>query len=208
MNRPLKQSVREHLELNTLTEEQLQKLESFSEQVKPENVRPDNVQNKSIYALAIAVAVVAFLLVFLLAPLVNEQADVRERIALEVATNHIKLKPLEIETSNIEGIRDYFNKLDFLPVNSRLVSDAGLELIGGRYCSLQGITAAQLRVKKPGSNAVQTLYQTEYRKDIFENMPLLEEGQAPVEIYVKGIKVRIWVEKGLLFALTDLPEVP
>lgn len=208
MNRPLKQSVREHLELNTLTEYQLQKLESLSEQVKTENVRPDNVQNKSIYPMAIAGAVVAFLLVFLWAPLVNEQTDVRERIALEVAANHVKLKPLEIETSNIEGIRAYFNKLDFLPVNSRLVSDAGLELIGGRYCSLQGITAAQLRVKKPGSNVVQTLYQAEYRKDIFENMPLLEEGEAPVDIYMKGIKVRIWVEKGLLFALTDLSEVP
>ena len=158
------------------------------------------------YPLAIAAAVIVFLLAFLLAPLVSEQDDVRERIALEVATNHIKLKPLEIETSNIEGIRDYFTKLDYLPVNSRLVGDAGLELIGGRYCSLQGITAAQLRLKKPGSDTVQTLYQTEYRKDIFESMPLLEEGEAPVDIYVKGIRIKIWVEKGLLFALTDLPE--
>ena len=199
MNRPLKQSVREHLESNTLTDKQLQQLESLSRQAAPEVVH-----RFSIYPLAFAGAVAAFLLAFLLAPMIVEQGDVRERIAMEVASNHIKLKPLEIETSSIEGIRDYFKKLDFLPVNSRLVSEAGLELIGGRYCSLQGITAAQLRVKKPGSDVVQTLYQTEYRKDIFENMPQLEEGEEPVDIYVKGIKIKIWVEKGLLFAITDL----
>ena len=199
MNRPLKQSVREHLQSNTLTDKQLQQLESLSRQATPEIVR-----RYSIYPLAFAGAVAAFLLAFLLAPMIIEQGDVRERIAMEVASNHIKLKPLEIETSNIEGIRDYFKKLDFLPVNSRLVSEAGLELIGGRYCSLQGITAAQLRVKKPGSDVVQTLYQTEYRKDIFDNMPQLEEGEEPVDIYVKGIKIKIWVEKGLLFAITDL----
>lgn len=201
MNKPLKQSVREHLKSNTLTDKQLQRLESLSRQATPEIVH-----RFSIYPLAFAGAVAAFLLAFLLAPMIIEQGDVRERIAMEVATNHIKLKPLEIETSNIEGIRDYFKKLDFLPVNSRLVSEAGLELIGGRYCSLQGITAAQLRVKKPGSDVVQTLYQTEYRKDIFENMPQLEEGEEPVDIYVKGIKIKIWVEKGLLFAITDLPD--
>ncbi len=201
MNKPLKQSVREHLELNTLTDDQLQQLTSLTEQAKPETV-----QQRSNYPFAIAAAVIAVLLVFFLSPLVIEKGNVQERIALEVAANSIKLKPLEIKTSNIEGIRGYFKKLDFLPVNSRLVSDAGFELIGGRYCSLQGITAAQLRIKKPDSTVVQTLYQTEYQKDIFENMPLLEKGEAPVEIYVKGIKVKIWVEKGLLFALTDLPE--
>ena len=208
MNKPLKQSVREHIELNTLTGNQLKNLEALADQVKPESAQSGNRQQNLFYPLVFAGAVAAFLLVFLLTPLVIEQADVRERIALEVASNHIKLKPLEIEISNIEGIRDYFTKLDFMPVNSRLVGDAGLEIIGGRYCSLQGITAVQLRVKKPGSDVVQTLYQTEYRKDIFENMPLLEEGDEPVDIYVKGIKVKLWVEKGLLFALTDLSEVP
>ncbi|MBE9560161.1 MAG: hypothetical protein IMF15_05195, partial [Proteobacteria bacterium] len=55
-------------------------------------------------------------------------------------------------------------------------------------------------------NSVQTLYQTEYRKDVFENMPALEDGDKPVDIHVKGVKVTIWVEKGLLFALTDITD--
>ncbi len=201
MNKPLKQSVRDKLESYSLSDAQLQKLESLDVQAAPVHVR-----RISVFPLAIAAAVVAFLLAFFLTPLLVEQSDVRERIAMEVAMNHIKLKPLEVETSSIEGIRDYFKKLDFIPVNSKLVSQSGLELIGGRYCSLQGITATQLRFRKPDTDSVQTLYQTEYRKDVFRNIPVLEEGNEPVDIYVKGIKVRIWVEKGLLFALTELPD--
>ncbi len=151
-------------------------------------------------------AVATFLLVFFLTPYLQNQSGIQQKIAMEVVANHIKLKPLEIETSSIEGIRRYFKKLDFVPVNSQLVNQLGLELIGGRYCSLQGNIAAQLRVRKPGTNTVQTLYQTEYRKDVFENMPTLEEGDKPVDIHVKGVKVTIWVEKGLLFALTNVAD--
>jgi len=201
MNKPLKQSIRDNLESYSLSDDQLQKLEPLAEQAVPVTAR-----RISFFHFAIAGSVAAFLLAFFLVPMIVEQGDVRERIAMEVAKNHIKLKPLEVETRSIKGIRDYFEKLDFVPISSNLVNQSGLELIGGRYCSLQGITAAQLRVIKPGNSDVQTLYQTEYRKDVFKNIPVMEEGDDPVEIFVKGIKVKIWVEKGLLFALTELPD--
>ena len=201
MNKPLKKAVTDKLESYALSEEQLQQLESLAEQAPV-----IKQQAMPVFRFAIAGAVAAFLLAFALTPLFVEQGDVRERIAMEVASNHIKLKPLEVETSSIEGIRDYFEKLDFMPLNSRLVNQSGLKLLGGRYCSLQGVTAAQLRLSRPGSENLQTLYQTEYIKHVFKNMPVMEEGDEPVEIYVKGIKVKIWVEKGLLFALTEPPE--
>lgn len=201
MKKPLKQSVRDKLESYTLSDDRLQRLESLTKQASPATAN-----RIPVYRYAIASALVAFLLTFFLTPMLVEQGEIRERIAMEVATNHIKLKPMEVETSNIEGIREYFEKLDFVPVTSKLVSQSGLELIGGRYCSLQGITAAQLRVRKPGGRNVQTLYQTEYRKDVFKSIPVMEEGDDPVEITVKGTRVKIWVEKGLLLALTDLPD--
>jgi hypothetical protein len=126
-----------------------------------------------------------------------------ERIAAEVALNHIKLKPLDIETDNMDGIRRYFNDLEFIPVESQLLANANLELLGGRYCSIQSVPAAQIRVTSPDSRSLQTLYQTEYRKDLFGPLPVLENGDAPLDINVKGIAVRIWIEKGLLLALTD-----
>lgn len=201
MNKPLKQSVRDHLDSYSLSEDQLNKLESLVKQDKPVAK-----YRATIYPFAMAGAVVTFLLVFFLTPYLQNQSGIQEKVAMEVVANHIKLKPLEIETRSIEGIRRYFKKLDFVPVNSQLVNQLGLELIGGRYCSLQGNIAAQIRVRKPGTNTVQTLYQTEYRKDVFENMPTLEDGDKPVDIHVKGVKVTIWVEKGLLFALTNVSD--
>lgn len=198
MSKPLKQSVRDHLDSYSLSEDQLNKIETLAGQNKP--VQKHRV---SIGPFAMASAVVMFLLVFFLTPYLQNQSGIQEKIAMEVVANHIKLKPLEIKTSSIKVIRNYFKKLDFVPVRSQLVSQLGLELIGGRYCSLQGNVAAQLRVRKSGTDSVQTLYQTEYRKDVFENMPKLEEGDNPVDIHVKGVKVTIWVEKGLLFALTN-----
>jgi hypothetical protein len=103
----------------------------------------------------------------------------------------------------MDGIRRYFTDLEFVPAESSLLASADLELLGGRYCSVQSVPAAQLRVTSPGSNSLQTLYQTEYRKDIFGPLPVLENGEAPVTVNVKGITVRIWVEKGLLFALAE-----
>jgi hypothetical protein len=201
MTRKLKQSVRNQFESYALNDDQLRNLESLGKQIKTRRTGP-----VSIYRWSLVGTVAAFILAFLLTPLILDQGDIHERVALEVATNHLKLKPLEIETASIDRIREYFDKLDFMPVKSTLINELGLELAGGRYCSLQGIAAAQLRVRQPGSDRVQTLYQTEYRKDVFKDMPVLEQGDTPIEVYAKGIRVKIWSEKGLVFALTDLPQ--
>lgn len=197
----MKQTVRDHLDSYSLDTEQLNSLKALAEQRAPVNRH-----HFPAYSLVIAGAIFAFLLVFFLTPYMLDKNTVRERIATEVVNNHIKRKPLEIETRSIEELRNYFKKLDFVPVGSVIIKQRGLELIGGRYCSLQGVKAAQLRVRKPGSDTVQTLYQTEYKKDIFKDMPILEKGGDPVDMYVKGVKVKIWVEKDLLFALTDIPD--
>lgn len=201
MTRKLKQSVRSQFESYALNDDQLRNLESLGKQIKTRRTGQVSICRWSLVG-----AVAAFILAFLLTPLILDQGDIHERVALEVATNHLKLKPLEIETASIDRIREYFDKLDFMPVKSTLINELGLELAGGRYCSLQGIAAAQLRVRQPGSDSVQTLYQTEYRKDVFKDTPVLEQGDAPVEVYAKGIRVKIWSEKGLVFALTDVPQ--
>lgn len=128
-----------------------------------------------------------------------------QQIAEEVVNNHLNLKPLEVKTGSINAVRGYFTKLDFMPVESSLQALNDLQLIGGRYCSLQGITAAQLRMRQ--GESLQTLYETEYLPDVFGDIPSLEKGEAPLVVYAKGIKVKVWVEKGLLFALTDSPVV-
>ena len=203
MNRPLKQAVREHFEQRALSQDRLERLESLLKVNEPRRTARHPV-TRPLIAGSVVATIAAFLVITVLFPPgPMDNVPMTERIALEVAHNHIKLKPLDVETDNMEGIRGYFTDLEFVPVESTLLASADLELVGGRYCSIQSVPAAQLRITVPYSNRLQTLYQSEYRKDIFGPLPVLEQGNAPVTVNVKGITVRIWVEKGLLFSLTD-----
>ncbi|MCK5191175.1 MAG: hypothetical protein KAR12_14090, partial [Methylococcales bacterium] len=65
------------------------------------------------------------------------------------------------------------------------------------------VTALQLRMMNSKTNKVQSLYETEYDKQVFKDFPKLEAGGVPVTIYVKGMKVDMWVEKDILFALIE-----
>ena len=203
MNRPLKPAVRDYFEAHTLGGDQLERLEALMAVNMP---RPAGQRHRvsAWIGWSAAAAIAALLAVMVLFPPgLIEDIPMTERIALEVARNHIKLKPLDVETGSMDGIRRYFTDLEFVPVQSSLLAGADLELLGGRYCSVQSVPAAQLRIMAPAGDRLQTLYQTEYRKDVFGPLPVLERGDVPVTVNVKGIAVSIWVEKGLLFALTN-----
>ena len=194
----LKNVLRQHLEKKSLSEKQLDSLL----QLQTKKTGQDTTETKKSYHW------VAFAAVFFIAISnvfyfgLTSRLAMDKRIGSEVAKNHIKLKPLEIQTSSIQVIRNYFTELDFSPVESALLGASTKRLIGGRYCSIQGITAAQLRLKDDKTGQVQSLYQTVYDKKIFSDLPELEDNQKPVTVYSKGLAVDIWVEKGLLFALT------
>jgi hypothetical protein len=126
-------------------------------------------------------------------------------IAAEVVDNHLHMKPLEIEGNELASVGAYFDRLDFQPIESRYLADIGLDLLGGRYCSLQSITAAQLRFKSLGSDKLHTLYQVGYDPAVFKALPNLDEGDQPISVFNRGVKVTIWVEKGVLLALTEAP---
>lgn len=206
--KPLKQVTREHLSQRQLTGKQLDHLMAMQQTAagKPEQKPPCR------QARWIPAALVATLLLLVLAGtvwLALPQANMPELIANEVVHNHLNLKPLEVRSTNIDDILRYFEKLDFTPVQSRLIADAGLQMIGGRYCSIQGIDAAQIRLRPDDGDQLQSLYQTVYDPRVFKDLPRIEQGDPPIELYVKGVKVRVWVEKGLLFAMTvedDGPE--
>jgi hypothetical protein len=203
MKRPLKQTVRNHFEQHSLSTDQLERLEALLDVNAPIAAKRRHLARPLIGWSAAAAIAALLAIIVLFPPGLVEDIPMTEQIALEVAHNHIKLKPLDVETNSMDGIRRYFTDLEFVPVESSLLASADLELMGGRYCSIQSVPAAQLRITLPDHNRLQTLYQTEYRKDVFGPLPVLENGDIPVTVYVKGITVRIWVEKGLLFALTE-----
>ncbi|MFT6908186.1 MAG: hypothetical protein ACJAS1_004880 [Oleiphilaceae bacterium] len=122
-------------------------------------------------------------------------------IATEVTHHHFKLKPLEVQSSVLSEVSNYFTKLDFKPIPSKLISNRNLTLLGARYCSLQGITAAQIRYQSE-SGEVTTFYEVPYTEAIYSVLPDIGKGEEPLVSYSKGVGVKIWVEKGILMAMT------
>ena len=133
----------------------------------------------------------------------NQQSTMGEKIAYEVSKNHLKLKPIEVSSNQLNDLREYFTMLDFNLVHTNILSDPNWELLGARYCTIQGHTAAQLRLKNKLTGNIETLYQAPYYAKQFNNIPTKEANQSPLEEYAKGMSVKIWVEKDVLFALTN-----
>ena len=209
--KPLRQAVCEHLEQHQLTDAQLATLMTMQKNQAALDEgcacprpwlwlwrRPWFSSRQARSLSAMAAAMVVAVAVWLSLPAI----DMPQRIAEEVARNHLNLKPLEVRTSDMAEIRRYFDRLAFKPVSSRLIAATDLTMIGGRYCSIQGIDAAQLRMLPAGGDEIQTVYQTVYDPKLFKDLPQLEHGDTPVDVTIKGLKVRVWVEKGVLFAMT------
>jgi hypothetical protein len=203
MKRPLKDTVRAHFERQSLSADQFERLDALMGQRDPTGTTSRRRLPRAIgWVAGIAATLIVATGVLILVQGVDG-TPMTERIAMEVARNQIKLKPLDITTSSFSEVRAYFTDLDFVPTRSSLLANADFELIGGRYCSIQSVPAAQLRVKLPTSEGTQTLYQTEYRKDVFGPLPVIEDGDVPAIINAKGMRISVWVEKGLLFSLTE-----
>lgn len=130
--------------------------------------------------------------------------DQRYEVALEVVNNHLKLKPLDVETQSMDDIQQFFTLLDFSPIQSQVLQDdrsvPASSMLGGRYCSVKGVAAAQLRYQQ---QHVKTLYQVPYLKALHGEIPVPANGDSPATLSVKGLDVSLWREKGLLIVLVS-----
>lgn len=125
-----------------------------------------------------------------------------QAIAEEVAGNHLKARPLELMSRDMGEVQAFFTALDFKPINSSRQSAADGDLLGGRYCSIQGVSAAQLRFQSADAGDTHSLYQTVWSEAKFGGLPVLDHGASPLTAYARGMAVQIWVERGVVFAKT------
>ncbi len=201
---PLKNGIQQHIDCIKLKDQQLDDLvqlqRSYSKhQTNGKNTKLLTTPLTKLAGITAAILIMIALGLFIL----DQQPTIGTKIAHEVSKNHLKLKPLEINSDQLSDLSNYFSQLDFRLVHTKILSDPNWELLGARYCSIQGNTAAQLRLKNKQTGAVETLYQAPFYEDQFRKVPILENNQLPLEKYAKGIGVNIWVEKGVLFALTN-----
>jgi hypothetical protein len=123
-----------------------------------------------------------------------------QSIAEEVADNHLKLKPLEVRSGDLPSVLSYFADLDFqLLASPRITENSGDRLLGGRYCSIQGIDAAQLRVAA-SDGTLSTWYEATLPDDQLRRIPDLKDGERPAGFVIRGVDIRIWQEDGIVFA--------
>jgi len=194
-------SVKAYYEQNQLSEEQLQKLTAMQDDLSaakqqepaPQQQTPPKqwLRRSALAAASIMLAVMLFI--------VNGQNNVgiAERVAQEVAMNHNKALAVEYQTGSYEVLSQNMDKLDFKLRVPTLAFNEGLALIGGRYCSIQGELAAQIKMVDE-AGLVYTLYQTRSN----EVLQTIEKGRLSLE----QVNIQMWEEQGLLFALAETVE--
>ena len=198
MKRDLKNSVKSYVESKQLSEEQLNSLLGMVNAQKGTTPKPGWKTLRMVAVLA-SILIAAGLLWNVG---FKQSSEISILIAEEVVRNHLKMKPLEVSSHSMDDMRAYFTELDFALRGSSLITSRNLQLLGGRYCSIQGVSAAQLRLQDQKTGVLETLYEAPYSSDLFKELPNLQEGQTPKRHYINGIGVDIWVDKGILFART------
>lgn len=127
--------------------------------------------------------------------------DLQQSIAQEALTNHLKIKTLDLETSSIIELRNFFERLNFSPFYSVLLDQTDMRLLGARYCTLQGVIALQLRFSTQEGEVV-TYYQALYDKEHFGSLPDVKEGRKPYVVENQGYTMSIWKEDQVVTVMT------
>lgn len=148
-------------------------------------------RNLSIAAGLLLMVLGTFQLQSFMAPTIN---SLPYRVAQEIALNHNKQLANEFEVTTFNKLAALMTKLDFVPLIAKRVEILGYPMTGGRYCSIQGQLAAQVRLVGEQGKGV-TLYQTQLN----DELATLQES----EYVVDGVNVQLWFENGRLFGLAE-----
>ena len=194
MKKPLNDAFDDFYRQQQLSSEQINRLDQLASGVTVSESKPTS---KRTFPLIVGTVITLGLLVMVMLYPMYLKQDMVLQIAKEVAKNHIKQKPLEIEGASLATVGQYFQELDFVPTQSSLLAQQSTQLLGGRYCSVQGVTAAQLSYRESDGSRF-TLYESAYDRNVFPNFPEVERGERPIRTFHSGLEIQIWVEKGVL----------
>ena len=123
------------------------------------------------------------------------QAMMSESVLAEIAMNHQKRLNVEVISDQYPVVQEKLDQLDFsiLPVKSELIMN--YTLLGGRYCSIHGGLAVQLKVREKASGEFMTLYVTKLTDKL--------EDITPLDAEFDGVGIRLWKEDDRFFGLAS-----
>ncbi len=179
----LDQIIKEHYEGKRLSESQLKQI--------TENARVKKSPKRHLISFSIAASILVLLAYFLLIhPAINKNNIVKS-YAEEIATNHLKQRPMEVITDDANLISSSLPKLNFkVNYDNRLASFG--QLVGAKYCHVDDQIAAQLRLLDKANNKL-TCYQFKQQHNIrFEKT-----------ITSQNVQVHLWTQDTLVFAVAE-----
>lgn len=185
----LKEALQRQSREQTLSAEQLRALRSLSA-----TAPADLMRRRWLGAAAAGVVVGA--LGWQFRPQVSPEAN-RQRLADEIAYNHLQPKPLDVRGSSLDALRPAFEPLGFrLADDPRLALVQG-QLVGGRYCSVASVPAALLRYEHARGHC--TVYQALF--DAERHIGVQAHPAPDFDLcQARGVRVCLWRCEDLLFA--------
>jgi hypothetical protein len=164
----LKEELRKEFLKNELSAEQLEALNSL---------KSKRSGWKYTLGFSTAAAIILFLFNF-------QSLKLEDKIAKEIAYNHLKNEKIIFSDKDLHILSKRLHKLNFKLVASSKFKD--YEVLGAKYCSVQGEIAAQIKLKSP-EGKISTLYQ--YK---------IEKSQQIEGMLTKdGVAVDLWKENGV-----------
>lgn len=119
--------------------------------------------------------------------------SITHQVVAEIGHNHRQHGALVVESDQYAVVQAALSELDFpiRPRRDEFVQD--FVLAGGKYCTIRGFQAAQLKLSHSKSQIIHTLYVL----PIADNIKDVEPG-----IYeTNGVQVELWTDQVLLYGL-------
>lgn len=175
-----KQLSRHYLE-KSLNDEQLARLQSLQ-----------NTKTPTQYKVYTSIAAGGLLAV--LGYLYQAEPKHLSTISKDIAYNHNSQLQMEVLSHELQTVQGRLNRLGFQLVSSNKLEEGKWQLIGGRYCNINGKIAAQMKLRNAESKAIYTFYQAKVPNEFINSL-------SDKETAIDGVKVKLWREKGLLMGL-------
>ena len=187
--RLLEQKIAAYYETKSLPDDRLDRILREHTQTDANN-QNISISKRKLFSFTGAAALLFFTL--LTAQFFILQSDVKQLVFAEIAMNHNKNLQPEFFTSNYNDLANSMQRLDF-ELSAPDIIQAKYDVLGGRYCSIQGNIAAQLKIKDKQTGEVATLYITRLQPDL--------KKIAPDTTTVDEARIELWHSENKFYGL-------
>lgn len=134
-----------------------------------------------------------------LATTLTGRADNAQRMAEEIAYNHLASAPLDFVSTSLDSLREAFGTLGFRLLDAQALEGVPGTLMGGRFCSVASVPAALLRYRSEAG--VTTVYQARHDRRLHRGTADMDAGEPGVLRRARGVEVCLCRSQGVLLAL-------